>query len=56
MQDNIDFKSANRENEANDYLQTHKVLELFTNLTSQLVFHKPGNLFKKSYAMNSINN
>ena len=34
-----------RENEARDYLKKHKVLELLDNLTSQLIYHRPGECF-----------
>lgn len=33
---------TNRQNEAEDYLRKHKINELFVNITSHLVFNKPG--------------
>ncbi|XP_072181585.1 EF-hand calcium-binding domain-containing protein 10-like [Diadema setosum] len=35
--------AAPREIEANEYLQNHKIMELFHNITGQLVFHRPDN-------------
>lgn len=32
----------NRQNESEDYLKKHKINELFINITSHLVFNKPG--------------
>lgn len=32
----------NRQIEAEEYLKKHKIHELFTNITSHLVFNKPG--------------
>ncbi|XP_030839484.1 EF-hand calcium-binding domain-containing protein 10-like [Strongylocentrotus purpuratus] len=32
-----------RETETNEYLDTHRIPELFHNITSQLVFHRPEN-------------
>ena len=37
-----------RKQEANDYLKKHKILELFDNLTSQLIYNQPG-IFVRSY-------
>ena len=34
--------SLNRQSEAQDYLEIHKINELFSNITSHLVFNKPG--------------
>ncbi len=31
-----------REENAREYLQQHKVLELFNNLTSELIYERPG--------------
>ena len=31
-----------REEEAAEYLKTHKIPELFDNMISELVFHRPG--------------
>ena len=31
-----------RKDEATEYLQKHKILELFNNLTSELMYHRPG--------------
>lgn len=33
-----------RQDEASDYLEQHKIFDLLANLTSQLVFNKPGYL------------
>lgn len=33
----------NRQHEAEDYLKKHKINDLFINITSHLVFNKPGN-------------
>ena len=35
---------ANRQAEAEEYLKSHKINELLANITSHLVFHKPGML------------
>jgi hypothetical protein len=35
-------ETKNREDEASDYLKSHKILELLNNITAQLVFNKPG--------------
>uniref|UniRef100_A0A8C6LPY7 Uncharacterized protein n=1 Tax=Nothobranchius furzeri TaxID=105023 RepID=A0A8C6LPY7_NOTFU len=34
--------ASQRERDATDYLEKHKILELVENLTSMLLFHKPG--------------
>ena len=33
---------ANKESHAQDYLKNHKILELFENLTAQLIYERPG--------------
>ncbi len=33
-----------REKEAQNYLEKHKILELFDHITSELIFHRPGKL------------
>ncbi len=33
---------SNRQAEAEEYLKSHKINELFANITAHLVFHKPG--------------
>lgn len=33
---------SNRQLEAEDYLEKHKINDLFANITSHLVFKKPG--------------
>lgn len=33
---------ANRQQEAEEYLDKHKINELFANITSHLVFKRPG--------------
>ena len=38
---------ANRQIEAEEYLKSHKINELFANITSHLVFNKPGNLLEE---------
>jgi hypothetical protein len=38
------FKLTNRQMEAEDYIKTHKINELFANITSHLVFNKPGRI------------
>jgi len=43
-----------REGETREYLQTHKVLELFNNLTSQLIFKRPGRYFFHEQRNNRI--
>uniref|UniRef100_A0A1A8JHJ7 EF-hand calcium binding domain 10 n=1 Tax=Nothobranchius kuhntae TaxID=321403 RepID=A0A1A8JHJ7_NOTKU len=35
--------ASQRERDATDYLEKHKILELVENLTSMLLFHKPEN-------------
>ena len=42
-----------RVEETRTYLQEHKILELFNNMTSQLIFHRPGMLYKKITPYNS---
>lgn len=37
-----DSKLVDRQAEAEQYLKTHKINELFANITSYLVFNKPG--------------
>jgi hypothetical protein len=34
--------SLTRESDATDYLEKHKIFDLLANLTSQLVFKRPG--------------
>lgn len=41
--DEIQSGISNRQIEAEDYLKKHKINELFVNITSYLVFKKPGN-------------
>ena len=38
---------ANRESDAQEYLKKHKIMELFENLTAQLIYERPGKKFKK---------
>ena len=38
------FKLTNRQLEDEDYIKTHKINELFANITSHLVFNRPGKL------------
>lgn len=33
---------ANKERNAEGYIRNHKILELFENLTAQLIFERPG--------------
>ena len=33
---------ANKEGDAQEYLKNHKILELFDNLTAQLIYERPG--------------
>lgn len=42
--DEIQSGISNRQIEAEDYLKKHKINELFVNITSFLVFKKPGNI------------
>ncbi|WAR25582.1 EFC10-like protein [Mya arenaria] len=37
-----EIQTPQREEETRQYLQEHRVLELFNNLTSQLIFSRPG--------------
>lgn len=34
--------SVGRDVEAREYLEQHRVLELFNNMTSQLIYNRPG--------------
>ena len=43
MSDTESIKLADRQIEAEEYIQNHKIIELFTNITSHLVFKRPGN-------------
>ena len=36
------IKMANKESDAQDYLKNHKIMELFENLTAQLIYDRPG--------------
>ena len=45
----IPFKMANRESDAQEYLKKHKIMELFENLTAQLIYDRPGKKFKKRF-------
>jgi hypothetical protein len=42
MKSQSDNETQYREDDAAEYLKSHKILELLNNLTAQLVFHKPG--------------
>lgn len=33
---------ANKESDAQEYLKKHKIMELFENLTVQLIYERPG--------------
>lgn len=33
---------ANKESDAQDYLKKHQIMELFENLTAQLIYERPG--------------
>ena len=37
-----------RETEAHEYMEKHRILELFNNLTTQLIYHRPGTVFRVS--------
>ena len=37
-----EVKMANKERNAEGYIRNHKILELFENLTAQLIFERPG--------------
>lgn len=39
-----DINPGPREDETKQYLHNNRVLELFNNLTSQLMFHRPGKI------------
>jgi len=41
-QDSKDGPWPSRDGEAREYLEDHRVLELFNNLTAQLIFNRPG--------------
>ena len=45
----IPFKMAKRESDAQEYLKKHKIMELFENLTAQLIYERPGKKFKKRF-------
>ena len=34
--------------EAQKYLQQHKVLEMFDNMTSMLIYNRPGNIIQRA--------
>lgn len=38
-------KMANKESDAQEYLKKHKIMELFENLTAQLIYERPGEYF-----------
>lgn len=38
---------ANKESDAQEYLKKHKIMELFENLTAQLIYDRPGEYFDK---------
>lgn len=42
-----------REDEATEYLQKHRIIELFNNLTSQLIYQRPGIAIYKIIALHS---
>ena len=39
------------EEEAQNYMKKHKIVELLDNLTAQVVFHRPGTLMLVLYAL-----
>lgn len=43
----IQIKMANKESDAQEYLKKHRIMELFENLTAQLIYERPGEYFKK---------
>ena len=43
--DSIQPNIVNRQVEAEDYLKKHKINELFVNITSHLVYSKPGRVY-----------
>ena len=40
-------KMANKESDAQEYLKKHRIMELFENLTAQLIYDRPGEYFDK---------
>ena len=40
-------KMANKESDAQEYLKKHKIMELFENLTAQLIYDRPGKYLNK---------
>ena len=38
---------ANKESDAQEYLKKHRIMELFENLTAQLIYDRPGEYFDK---------
>lgn len=38
---------ANKESDAQEYLKKHKIMELFENLTAQLIYERPGEYLNK---------
>lgn len=40
---------ANKESGAQDYLKNHKIMELFENLTAQLMYERPGKYLNKRF-------
>lgn len=38
---------ANKESDAQEYLKKHRIMELFENLTAQLIYERPGEYLNK---------